>query len=149
MPRLLLAFTFAFISMIDIASEIKLQTTRSGGKGGQNVNKVETAVIAVFPLMASQLLSDAQKIIIKEKLANRINKEGSLVVKAQQHRTQLENKAEVIKTVNALINRALTRKKLRISTKPGKAAREKRINEKKIISQRKSARQRPDWNDSQ
>ena len=96
---------------MDFSSEINLQTTRSGGKGGQNVNKVETAVIAYFSVGASRLLTDVQKELVREKLSNRINAEGELVVKAQTHRTQLANKEEVIKKVNALLEQALKKKK--------------------------------------
>ncbi len=77
------------VLMIDVSSEIQLQTTRSGGKGGQNVNKVETAVIAYFNISASQILSEEQKRIVLEKLSNRISSEGSLIVKSQNFRTQL------------------------------------------------------------
>ena len=139
--------------MIDLSSEIRLQTTRSGGKGGQNVNKVETAVIAFFDVAGSLLLSEKQKGLVHQKLGNRINSEGQLVVKAQMHRTQLANKeeavdrineliGEAIRKVHELIEQALKKKKMRIGTKPSKKSREKRLESKKKSSEVKQGRKK-------
>lgn len=135
--------------MTDVSKEIKFQTARSGGKGGQNVNKVETMVEGYFHVDGSRLLSPEQKELIGLKLQSRINGEGYLLVKSQLHRTQLQNKEEVVRKINALLTEALKKPKKRIPTKAGKAAREKRLAGKKQASFIKEGRRKVgrDWKD--
>lgn len=132
------------MTSFDLSPEITFQTTRSGGKGGQNVNKVETAVIGYFVINDSQILNEQQKMLVAEKLSNRINNEGMLFVKSQTHRTQLENKDEVIRKMNELVTKAFEKKKKRKPTSISKVEKEKRLESKKKKGEIKEARRRID-----
>ncbi len=120
-----------FYGMINVLKEIEFRTARSGGKGGQNVNKVETMVEGWFHVATSEILTEEQKNIILEKLSNKITKEGFLLVKSQTERTQLGNKEEMIVKIHLLINNALIKRKKRKPTKPTKASKAKRVKVKK------------------
>jgi ribosome-associated protein len=127
---------------IDITKEIIFRTARSGGKGGQNVNKVETMVEGYFSIRGSSLLNEDAKNILEKKLAAKINSEGFLKVRSQVHRTQLANKAEVVRKMLGLIQQGLKKDKRRLATKPSAGSREKRIEHKKRQGQIKEGRKK-------
>lgn len=129
--------------LMDFSSEIWFRTSRSGGKGGQNVNKVETAVEALWVPASSRFYTDEEKARIAEKLAARINEEGVLVVKCTEARTQLENKEKAVAKMHTIVARSLVVPKKRKSTTIPHAVKEKRLNDKKMAGQKKEMRRRP------
>ncbi len=132
---------------IDITQEIMFQSARSGGKGGQNVNKVETMVEGRWNVVASALFTEEQKSLISQKLQNKITDDGNLLVKSQTERSQLGNKQQVIRKMNQLVAAALVKQKVRRPTKPTKASKEKRIESKKRNTFTKEHRKKINRND--
>ena len=120
--------------------EFVFQASRSGGPGGQNVNKVSSKVELRFNIAESALLNDDEKAILAEKLVNKLNKLGELVLVAQTDRSQLKNTGKVIDKFYLLIEKALTPQKKRHKTKPTKASIEKRLVSKRVQSEIKSTR---------
>ena len=129
----------------DITPELTFRTARSGGSGGQNVNKVETMVEGSWNPATSKLFDEAQKVLLLEKLTHRINKAGDVQVRSQVHRSQLSNKEEVIRKFNGLVQKALEKKRPRIATKIPKGIAERRIESKKKTAEKKQFRGKVNW----
>jgi ribosome-associated protein len=124
-----------------ISSELTFNTSRSGGKGGQHVNKTESKVELVFDLENSEGFSDDEKEWLQVKLASKL-KDGKIHIIAQTDRSQIKNKAEAVQKFFVLITKSLVKPKKRKPTKVSKAAKEKRLNAKKIRKEVKQTRRK-------
>lgn len=126
--------------MKNFTKELTYKTSRSSGAGGQNVNKVETAVTVMWNPSETAYFSAEEVELISQKLKNRINLEGTLQLTVSESRTQLQNKKIATEKVIELVNKALIKPKIRKPTKPSKRQAEKRIQTKKQLSEKKENR---------
>lgn len=110
--------------------EIEISAIRSQGAGGQNVNKVSSAIHIRFNVRASTALSDEDKQQLLRVRDQRISKEGVIVIKSQRYRSQDKNRLDALEKLAVIIRKALIEKKPRKLTKPSKRSREKRLDQK-------------------
>lgn len=121
-------------------SELTFRTSRSGGPGGQNVNKLETRVELEFDVMRSESLSEKHRQVLMEKLKNRMSARGILRIAAQDSRSQWSNREEAVKRFVRLLEKALKPAKKRVPTRPSRSAQERRLLTKKRRSEKKRMR---------
>ncbi len=134
------------IDLVAFENECIFKTSRSSGKGGQNVNKTETKVGLWFDIAASALFDDKEKDRIFRRLSSNITDDGYLQLSCDEQRSQLQNKQLVIERAIGILEKALLVAKPRKRSKPSKAAVEKRLDEKRRNSLRKSDRGKPpEW----
>ncbi|WP_291402686.1 alternative ribosome rescue aminoacyl-tRNA hydrolase ArfB [Daejeonella sp.] len=134
------------LKKVDILKELTFKTSRSGGKGGQHVNKVSTKVELNFDLKSTSLFTEEEKGRLFLKLANRINSDGILQIITEEERSQIKNKERSIQKLLILLKNALFIPKIRKASKPKRSAIEKRLKSKQITSLKKISR-RNEWLD--
>lgn len=127
-----------------LLSELKYKAVRSSGAGGQNVNKVSSKVVLSFDLENSQGLNDEEIIYLKEKLASRLTQDFILILNCDEDRSQVKNKSIVTKRFLKIIEKGLTKPKIRRATKATRASKERRLKTKKTTSITKQNRKKPE-----
>lgn len=123
--------------------ELDFTASRSGGPGGQNVNKVNSKISVRFDVPHSEILTEGEKEVILQRLSSYLTKDGILQLASQESRSQLANKEAVVAKLDALLAKAFEKRKPRRKSKPTHAAVQKRIQSKKHLSEKKKWRQKP------
>jgi ribosome-associated protein len=126
-------------------NELEITFARSSGPGGQNVNKRDTKAVVRWRVEESSAYTDEQKRWIAEALANRMSRQGFVVISSDAERSREMNRRRAIETLQRLVSDALTPEEERIPTKPTKASKERRLEEKARRSDIKKSRRKPDW----
>jgi len=124
-------------------SEMEFSFARSGGPGGQNVNKVSSKVILRWNVVESAVFTEQEKQVLAEVLANRINNDGQVVIYADSERSQHQNRANAIALLQKLVADALTPRKKRVPTKPSRSQKRRRIEDKRKLGEKKRGRRSP------
>jgi len=127
----------------EILKTVTFKTSRSGGKGGQNVNKVSSKVELILNITDANFLNEDEKAMLKLKLENRLDSEGLLHIVSQEDRSQLLNKEKTIVKLIELIKKSLQVKKTRKPTKTPKSIIEKRLKNKNVNASKKESRKKP------
>ncbi|MBN8653641.1 MAG: aminoacyl-tRNA hydrolase [Cytophagales bacterium] len=126
-----------------IKPEFVFAASRSSGPGGQNVNKVNSRITLSWKVSESTLAPEVKEVILK-KLHSRITADGELQITVQESRSQLQNKEATIQKLHELLSKAFAPRKVRKPTKPGKVAKQARLQTKKQNSEKKKWRQKPE-----
>lgn len=124
--------------------EIEFATSRSSGPGGQNVNKVNSRVTLRFDIVNSRVVTPEQKEVLLQRLSAHVSRDGLLSITVQETRSQSENKEIALKKLDDLLKVAFKKRRIRKATKPSKASKQERLKRKKVVSEKKKWRKRPD-----
>ena len=128
----------------NLTKELKIKAIRSGGAGGQHVNKVSSKIELTFDISASKVLSEDQKELLLKKLSSRLTKENLLILFCDESRSQHKNKEIAIERFLEVLKKGLKKPKSRKKTKPSKASIKKRLANKKKLGEKKIRRKKTD-----
>ena len=130
------------ITLQQLLAELEFTASRSSGAGGQNVNKVNSKITLRWNVAKSNVIMGEQKELLLKKLAHKLTLDGEFILSSQEHRSQLQNRDEVLKKLDQVLQHALKRRKVRKASKPSRAVAKKRLENKKRHSEKKQWRKR-------